>query len=104
MSNRIGQAVASWRSRHVDPTSFWLHMVGIPACFVVAPVLAVLRQWPVAGGMFAVGYALQFIGHVIEGNRSGEEMLIRRLLGRRQSNGAASLDSTEVADQAKADH
>ncbi len=30
--------------------------------------------------MFVGGYALQFIGHIIEGNISGEEMLIRRLL------------------------
>ena len=30
--------------------------------------------------MFIGGYALQFIGHIIEGNRSGEEMFVRRLL------------------------
>jgi len=33
--------------------------------------------------MFAAGYALQFVGHLIEGNRSGEEMLLRRLFGRK---------------------
>jgi hypothetical protein len=32
--------------------------------------------------MFVGGYALQFLGHLIEGNRSGEEMLVRRLAGR----------------------
>lgn len=59
--------------------SFWLHMIGIPACFVAAPAMLVGRQWLLAGGFFVGGYALQFIGHVVEGNRSGEEMLLRRI-------------------------
>jgi len=33
--------------------------------------------------MFVAGYALQLIGHVVEGNRSGEERVIRKLLGLR---------------------
>jgi uncharacterized membrane protein YGL010W len=74
----------SWRSRHRNPTNFLLHMVGIPACFVAAPVLLVLLgRWPLAAVFFAAGYALQFLGHLVEGNRSGEEMLLRRLLGRK---------------------
>jgi hypothetical protein len=70
----------NWLSRHKNPTSFWLHMLGIPACFIAAPIFLILQQWWLAGGMFFGGYALQFIGHLIEGNRSGEEMLVRRLL------------------------
>jgi hypothetical protein len=73
-----------WLSRHKNPTSFWLHMIGIPACFLVAPILLILQEWTLAGMMFLAGYALQFIGHLIEGNRSGEEMLLRRLLGRKE--------------------
>lgn len=57
-------------------------MAGIPACFIAAPLLLVFRQvWP-AVICFAGGYAVQFIGHFIEGNRSGEERLLRRILGR----------------------
>jgi hypothetical protein len=74
--------IEKWRKRHRNPTSFWLHMLGIPACFVAAPVLLILRQWALAAALFVGGYALQFIGHLIEGNRSGEEMLVRRILRR----------------------
>jgi len=55
-------------------------MIGIPACFVACPLFLILHQWWLGGCMFFGGYALQFIGHIIEGNRSGEEMLVRRLL------------------------
>ena len=71
----------NWRSRHRNPVSFALHMVGIPACFVAAPVLLILGHWGWALVCFVGGYALQFIGHGIEGNRSGEEIALRRLLG-----------------------
>lgn len=83
MGSWLGQRVANWRQRHLNPVSFWLHMVGIPACFVAAPVLLILRQWWPVLACFVGGYALQFLGHLIEGNRSGEELLIRRLLGKK---------------------
>ena len=83
MSNPIAVWVADWRKRHHNPASFWLHMAGIPACFVAAPILLILREWWMALALFVAGYALQFIGHLIEGNRSGEEMLWRRLTGRK---------------------
>lgn len=72
--------IENWLSRHRNPASFWLHMLGIPACFVAAPILLIFKQWLLAGCFFVGGYALQFLGHLIEGNRSGEEMLIRKLL------------------------
>jgi len=71
-------------ARHQDPISFWLHMIGIPACFVAAPIMGALDRWVLAGVLFAGGCALQFLGHAIEGNRSGEEMLVRRLFSRRR--------------------
>ena len=73
---------ANWRKRHRNTTNLYLHMLGIPACFLAAPMLLLLHRWALSLVFFAGGYALQFIGHLIEGNRSGEEMLIRRLLGR----------------------
>ena len=82
-------AVANWRKRHRNTTNFWLHMMGIPACFLAAPVLLVMWQWWPALAAFVSGYALQFVGHLVEGNRSGEEMLLRRVLGRKRRTGAA---------------
>ena len=74
---------ANWRKRHRNATSFYLHALGIPACFLAAPVLLILRQWLLAPVVFVAGYAVQFLGHLIEGNRSGEEMLLRRLMRKR---------------------
>lgn len=79
-------AYNNWKQRHLNRVSFWLHMAGIPACFIVAPVLLIVQQWWWALGFFVGGYVVQFVGHWIEGNQSGEEMLVRRLLGRRGKN------------------
>jgi len=57
-------------------------MMGIPACFVVAPVMLLLQQWWMGLAMFLGGYALQFIGHLIEASASGEAVLLRRALSR----------------------
>ena len=75
------QALANWKKRHRNRTNFWLHMAGIPASFVAAPGLLILQRWWLALAAFVAGYALQFVGHLVEGNRSGEEELLRRLLG-----------------------
>jgi len=77
------KAYGNWRSRHRHPVSFALHLVGIPACSVAAPILLILHQFIAAGVCFVGGYVLQFVGHAIEGNASGEELLLRRLLGRK---------------------
>lgn len=74
----------NWIERHRQRHNFWLHMVGIPACYVAAPVLLALKQWQWAIGMFVGGYVLQFLGHAIEGNSSGEAMIFRFLLRRKQ--------------------
>ena len=78
----MANPIENWLSRHRNPYSFALHMVGIPACFVAAPVLLILHQWWLAGACFVGGYVLQFAGHAIERNRSGEEMLLRRIMGK----------------------
>ncbi len=75
------RALDNWLARHRHPVSFWLHMVGIPATLTAIP-LAVMDRWIWAGVLFIGGYALQLIGHAIEGNRSGEELLLRRLFRR----------------------
>ncbi len=72
----------NWMGRHRNPTNLALHVAGIPATVVAVPV-AIVGEWLLAAGLFVGGYALQFLGHVVEGNRSGEEDLIRRLFRRR---------------------
>jgi len=71
-----------WFARHHNPTCLALHAFGVPTCFVSAPLLVILGRWELALLLFAAGYATQFIGHLIQGDRSGEEMLLRRLLRR----------------------
>jgi hypothetical protein len=76
----MANPIANWRKRHRNTTNFWLHMMGIPACFIAAPTFLISGEYWMALAMFVGGYTLQFIGHLVEGNRSGEEMLVRRIL------------------------
>lgn len=84
----LRRAWDNWYSRHRNRVNFALHAAGIPACFVAAPIFLLLARPWWALGLFVGGYALQFLGHAIEGNRSGEEMLARRLLGRKSEGDA----------------
>ncbi len=65
-----------------------LHYVGIPLA-IAAVVLAGYQLWlwrwdlwwrPTV--LLALGYLLQWLGHVVEGNDMGEVILIKKLLGR----------------------
>ena len=78
----MGNPISNWYQRHQNPVNFWLHMPAIAACFVAAPIALVMGHYYCAAALFVGGYAVQFLGHFIEGNRSGEEMLIRRLFGK----------------------
>ena len=80
---QMHSSIENWLKRHRNKTNLYLHMLGIPACFVVAPIMLIFYQWIFAGVFFVAGYALQFTGHLVEGNKSGEEMLIRRILGKK---------------------
>ncbi len=80
--------LSNWLSRHQNPASFWLHLLGIPLT-IAAVVLALVQladsRWdlwwrPVL--LLIVGYLLQWIGHAIEGNDMGEIILFKKLLGR----------------------
>ena len=71
----------NWLGRHRNATNLALHAAGVPMTVAAVP-LALARQWLLAAGLFLGGYALQLLGHIVEGNRSGEEKLLRRLIGR----------------------
>jgi hypothetical protein len=72
----------NWLQRHRHPFNFWIHMLGIPLA-VAGLVWLIVRwdewYWGVAG--LVLGYALQWLGHTIEGNDVGEWAGIKRLLG-----------------------
>jgi hypothetical protein len=70
----------NWRLRHQHPFNFWIHMIGIPLA-VAGVVLLFFWDWYWGVGAFLAGYALQFVGHQVEGNDVGEWAGIKRLLG-----------------------
>ena len=76
------RAIGNWLERHQHPFSFWIHMIGIPMTVVGIGLLIVYpAEWPWGVGAFVLGYLLQFIGHLVEGNDMGEWAGINRLLG-----------------------
>lgn len=68
-----------WRLRHQLPFNFAIHLIGIPMA-VLSPLLFFI-DWYWAVGAFGLGYLLQYIGHLAEGNDLGEWAAIKRLLG-----------------------
>ena len=79
--------VQGWIARHRGPTSFVLHMLGIPATIVgvlLMPIYIVLMSFTIfvfALGLFVGGYLIQFLGHALEGTDPGEIILIKKKLG-----------------------
>jgi hypothetical protein len=73
-----------WLERHQHPFSFYLHMAGIPMTLVAVPLLF-RHRWGPAAGLFGGGYALQFLGHLVEGNPPGEVVALQRRLARRHA-------------------
>ena len=71
----------NWLGRHRNATNLMLHAAGVPMTVAAVP-LALTGQWLLAAALFVAGYALQILGHLVEGNQSGEEKLLRRLIGR----------------------
>lgn len=82
--------VENWLERHRHPVSLVLHIIGIPPTIVgvlLIPVYVVLLSIPVflfALACFVGGYALQFLGHAIDGTEVGEIVAIRRYFQRRR--------------------
>jgi hypothetical protein len=72
----------SWFHRHQHPFNFWIHMLGIPLAVAGAVLLIVeWESWWWGLGGLTLGYALQWLGHHVEGNDVGEWAAIKRLLG-----------------------
>jgi hypothetical protein len=71
---------AKWRERHRHPFNFAIHIPGILIA-VSGVVLLFLRPWYWGVGALVLGYFLQWLGHVVEGNDVGEWAAIKRMLG-----------------------
>jgi len=75
-----------WLRRHQHPVSFWLHMIGIPMTILaIIPLLMnvfSIEMWVWAALLFCGGFALQYLGHLIEGNTMGELILFKKWLGK----------------------
>ena len=63
--------IARYGRSHQHPVNRWCHTVGIPLIVVsllLAPVaIARPAAWPLPVGLFVAGWALQFVGHAVEG-------------------------------------
>jgi hypothetical protein len=74
--------ITNYIERHQHPGNQALHVVGVPLTFVASVVMLLLDKPWWALGSFVAGYALQFLGHAIEGNDAGETVLVKKMLGR----------------------
>src|SRR5262249_23689646 len=78
--------VAHWLLRHPNPTSYILHIIGIPPTilrFLFIPIYLSLLSFPIfllALALFLGGYVLQFAGHLLEGTDPGEIIYFKRKL------------------------
>ena len=78
----LKRLASNYLQRHRNKANQLLHVFGVPLTFVV-PAIFLVRQNPLLGAScFVGGYVLQFIGHAIEGNDTGELILVKKLLGR----------------------
>jgi hypothetical protein len=83
----LGPLVQSWMDRHRHPISFALHIVGIPPTILgvlLIPIYLLAGSFSLflfALVLFVGGYAIQFLGHAIEGTDPGEVILLKRKLG-----------------------
>jgi len=63
--------IAQYSTSHQNPVNRACHTVGIPMIVLSVAVLAgsifLHRLWPVAAGLFLVGWIFQFVGHAFEG-------------------------------------
>jgi hypothetical protein len=76
----LKKVLRNWRERHQQPFNFCIHLIGIPMA-VTGVVLLFFVPWYWGVGALLVGYTLQFLGHLAEGNDVGEWAAVKRLLG-----------------------
>ncbi len=78
--NFLRRAVSNWRERHRLPFNFFIHLLGIPIALAGVVLLFILPWYWGVAALF-IGYLLQYLGHLAEGNDVGEWAGIKRILG-----------------------
>ena len=74
--------ISNYIARHQHPANQLLHLIGLPVTFGLPVYWLIEGAWGWALGAFVIGYAMQFLGHAIEGNDAGETILVKKLLGK----------------------
>jgi uncharacterized membrane protein YGL010W len=59
--------IDNYKAKHQHPLNKLTHSIGIPLIVVSLPLFILNWRWALL--LFIVGWALQFIGHAIEGNQ-----------------------------------
>lgn len=59
--------IANYKAKHRHPLNRLSHSFGIPMIVFSLPLFFFNWRW--ALGLFVVGWVLQFVGHLIEGNQ-----------------------------------
>jgi hypothetical protein len=79
----LRRILRNWLERHRHPFNFWIHLLGIPLAVVGVYLFFALPWdgWYWGVGAFVLGYLLQYVGHIVEGNDMGEWAAIKRLFG-----------------------
>ena len=73
----------NWLERHQHPFNRGIHLIGIPLALGSIALFFWLPwdEWYWSVLAFVVGYVLQWIGHLVEGNDLGEWAAVKRVLG-----------------------
>jgi uncharacterized membrane protein YGL010W len=68
MGNQMPESfIENYKAKHRHPLNKLTHSIGIPLIVISLPLF--LFNWRWALLLFLAGWALQFMGHAIEGNR-----------------------------------
>jgi len=59
--------IENYKAKHRHPLNRLSHIIGIPLIAISLPLFFFNWRW--ALGLFIVGWAFQFLGHLIEGNQ-----------------------------------
>ena len=59
--------IENYKAKHQHPLNRLMHSLGIPLIVISLPLFFLNWRWALA--LFVVGWALQIIGHLIEGNQ-----------------------------------
>ena len=59
--------IDNYKAKHCHPLNKLSHTIGIPLIVISLPLFFFNRRWALA--LFIIGWAFQFLGHLIEGNR-----------------------------------